>query len=290
MKAALAETDLLGLPMSEGEFRRFAALVVRCCGISMGEMKFELLRTRLAKRVRALRMGSFRQYYEWVCSEPSGEELERLIDVVTTHKTEFFRESAHYAVLIDQLRNRTSSPGHRSPLRLWSAACSSGEEPYSMAMALAEGLGSATTFKILGTDISGPMLAAAQQGEYNLDRLAAIPQPYLTRYFEPVQGSGGTRHRAGAFLRQAVQYSRFNLNDPAAYVFRRPFDAILCRNVMIYFDRPTQERLVHQLSAQLAPGGLLFTGFSESLLGVRHGLATVSPSVYQKPRSWDASA
>jgi chemotaxis protein methyltransferase CheR len=287
MPALSLAPELQGLPMSQAEFRAFSALVLRSCGIRMEGLKFDLLRTRLAKRVRALKLSSFKEYYEWVCSEPSGEELERMIDVVTTHKTEFFRESGHYQELIRRLRERGQARDPQLPWRLWSAACSTGEEPYSMAMALLEGLGAGTPFKILATDISSGVVAAATRGLYTAERTSSLPLGYRDRYFQRLHPKGEATYSVGEALRETVQFSRFNLNDPDDYVFTRKFDAIFCRNVMIYFDRPTQETLVQRLSALLAPEGLLFTGFSESLIGIKQDLKTLSPSVYQKAARWE---
>jgi chemotaxis protein methyltransferase CheR len=271
------------------DFERFSSLVHASCGINMGEMKYELLRARLAKRMRALGLQDFKAYYELVTRDESGRELAEMIDVVTTNKTEFFRESGHYAHLAKQLQaERVVGRGPAGePLRFWSAACSSGEEPYTLAMVLHETLAGRAPFKILGTDISGRMIQKAMAGVYSAERVQGLPLGYREKYFEPQPCQGGMNYAVLPHLRAAVQFSRFNLLDPAGYGFSNKFDAIFCRNVMIYFDRPTQEALVERLSRQLAPGGLLYTGFSESLIGIRHGLKQAGPSAYVKPGSWE---
>jgi chemotaxis protein methyltransferase CheR len=268
--------------MTKTEFETFSGLIYQRSGINMGSLKLELLRARVGKRLRALKLPSVKDYYQALQTDASGLEMERLIDVVTTNKTEFFREAQHYEHLV-----RTVLPPYKTaarpqrPLRFWSAACSSGEEPYSLAMVLFEALGPQVPFKILATDISSRMLHRGMEAWYSAERMQGVSALLREKYFQREDREGEKGYRASAQMRETVQFSRFNLNDPAQYVFENGFDAILCRNVMIYFDRPTQEAVVGRLSRHLLPGAFLYTGFSESLIGIRHPLKPVGASVYQ---------
>jgi chemotaxis protein methyltransferase CheR len=276
--------------MTRRDFERFSLLIHQAAGIAMGDMKFELLRARLAKRMRALEIRSFKDYYSLVTARPGSQELDRMIDAVTTNKTEFFREAGHFQHLLAQLQQgpflRKLQRGE--PLRIWSAACSSGEEAYSLAMVLLGALESRLRFKILASDLSSRVLHKAMAGLYAPERMAELPPGFRDKFFEAQRENGGFQYQVKASLRDCVQFCRFNLNDADAYAFGNKFDAIFCRNVMIYFDRPTQEALVQRLSEQLAPGGLLYTGFSESLIAVRHNLKAAGPSAYRKPGAWDS--
>jgi chemotaxis protein methyltransferase CheR len=270
--------------LATDEFKAFAELIHAESGIHLGEMKRELLQARMGKRMRALGISDPSAYRKFLEADESGLETDRLVDVVTTNKTEFFREARHYEHLVNEalpswLKRRNGD----EPFRVWSAACSSGEEPYSMAMVLLESLAGRGVPKVLATDISSRMLHKGIAGLYTAERTAQVPRFLREKHFKELEKGGETAYQVLPSLTSCVTFSRFNLNDPSHYVFRNKFEAIFCRNVMIYFDRPTQEALVERLSEQLAPGGYLYTGFSESLLGVRHSLRSRGASVYQKP-------
>jgi chemotaxis protein methyltransferase CheR len=273
--------------LGEADFRRFADLVYAASGIHLTDPKRDLLRARLRKRLKALGIGSFKEYFNVVSAQGAEDELAALLDAVSTNKTEFFREAQHFDHLAQVVVPEflaSAAAGRGEPLRVWSAACSSGEEVYSLAMTLDEALGGRAGFKVLGTDISIRMLSRASAGAYE-DRLAAaIPSALRQRYFEAVDT--GRPRDAGAWvatarIRDRVTFGRLNLNVDA-FAFQNPLDAVFCRNAMIYFDRPTQEALVAKISATLKPGGWLYTGLAESLIGIRHDLAPGGPSVYRK--------
>jgi chemotaxis protein methyltransferase CheR len=269
------------LELGDGDFRRFAGLVYAASGIHLTDQKKELLKSRVRKRLRALDLHSYKDYFNIVTAEGAEGELKALLDVVSTNKTEFFREARHF----DHLRDVTvpewlkaGGSAKQGPLRVWCAASSSGEEPYTLAMVLNEALEGKADFRVLGTDISTRMLDKAVEGVYEARHTAGIPAAWLQKYFEPREGPAWA---VGAELRGKVSFGRLNLNgDP--FPFRQPLDAIFCRNVMIYFDRETQEQLVAKMSGALKPGGWLYTGLSESLLAVKHSLKTMAPSVYRK--------
>lgn len=271
------------IELSDGDFRRFAGLVYAASGIHLTEQKKELLRARLRKRLRALGLQSFHDYFGVVTAEGAEGELKALLDVVSTNKTEFFREASQFTHLCGPALEAWRQGGGpaRGPLRVWSAASSSGEECYSLGMVLSEALRGGEDFKILGTDISTRMLDRALAGRYEERHVMAVPSNYREKYLQ-APGAPGEDWQVGPQLRARTAFGRVNLNE-GALPFSRDMDIIFCRNVMIYFDRPTQEALVAKLSAALAPGGWLYTGLSESLLAIRHGLRTMAPSIYQKP-------
>jgi chemotaxis protein methyltransferase CheR len=272
------------LETRDGDLRKLRELLYQNSGIRMGVEKNSLLLSRLGKRLKALGLRSFRQYYRLVSEEKEGSELERLVDCLTTNKTSFFREPRHFEhfakTALPLLAEK--QPKHRGPIRVWSAACSSGEEVYSLAMTMLETLEKGSAHKILGTDISPTMIGRAMEGWYEKEKTEPIPAGWADRYLVREERKGAAGYRVGRFLRQSVFFGLLNLNGEEL-PFRNPLDVIFCRNVMIYFDKPTQEVLIRRLTAVLKPGGFLYTGLSESLLGIRHSLRTVEPSVYQKP-------
>jgi len=276
----------LALELNPADFQRFSEMVRRHSGIHLGMVKSELLRARLAKRMRALSLTSFREYYQVVLEDGTGEELARMLDVVTTNKTEFFREDKHFVLLAQRiLPEIIKEAAQRSDktLRIWCAACSSGEEAYTLAMcALEAAVGTELKVKILATDISSQMIHRAVRGVYEKEKTNGIPAMLLQKYFEG-EGRGQKRYyQAGEELRKLIQFHRFNLNA-GPFPFRNVFDVIFCRNVMIYFDQPTQQDLVGRMAGVLRKGGYFFTGLAESLLAIKHPLRSVAASVYVKP-------
>ncbi|HNV73911.1 MAG TPA: protein-glutamate O-methyltransferase [Gemmatimonadaceae bacterium] len=269
-----------GIDLTDAQFRRVGELVGRISGIQLPPGKESLVRSRLAKRLRALGLASVTEYLEIVEREPSRAELAEMVDVLTTNKTSFFREVDHFRLLESTVLPALGGKG--APIRIWSAGCSSGEEPYTVAMVARETLGAAASrVRILATDISARVLARAREGLYDADTLDDVPPALRRTHFEPV-ANATDRLRVAPATRDLVQFARLNLMGD--WPMKGPFDVILCRNVMIYFDKPTQERLVSRYASLLAPGGYLFVGHSESLSGLRHELAYVQPATYRKGR------
>jgi chemotaxis protein methyltransferase CheR len=236
-----------------------------------------LVAARLGKKLRELKMPSFKAYYDHVVTDRTGESLVALIDALSTNHTSFLREASHFDFLLKRVLPALRK---RSSIDIWSAPCSTGEEPYSIAVTLLEQLGMPPkpALRIRATDISTKALAVAKKGAYTADRLGLMPVPLIRKYFTQ---TGPGSFQIAAEVRRMIEFERFNLIEPMRAT--RAFPVIFCRNVMIYFDKPTQERVVTTLSQFLEPGGYLMIGHSESLMGVRHGLEYVQPAIYKKP-------
>lgn len=269
---------LPGHDLTDGQFSQISALVRDLCGINLHAGKRQLVRARLTRRLRELSLPSFDAYLELLRDDES--ELVALLDVISTNLTRFFRERSHFDVIVDRLR--AAADDRPSPtVRIWSAGCSSGEEPYSLAIEMHEAFDDLHLWdaKILATDLSTRMLATARAGVYSVDRLTDVSNELRERHFKAVPGDG-QRYRVAEHIRRMVHFARLNLMDE--WPMRGPFDAILCRNVMIYFEKATQQRLVNRFHEKLRRGGLLLIGHSESLTGVKHPFRYVQPTVYEK--------
>ena len=262
------------------EFLRFRTLIYDESGITLSDQKRTLLASRLSKRIHELGLGTFLDYYERVTKDSTREEFTRMLDLISTNKTDFFREPKHF----DFLRERILPEQAKSQcIRIWSSACSTGEEPYTIAMTLHEGVSNPTqwNFKILASDLSTRVLAKAAAGVYDEERFRDVPPEVLKRYFLRRQGDSATKYKVKPHLASIIQFRRLNLMDEQ-FPIKSPLDLIFCRNVMIYFDRPTQERLVNKFYRYLRPGGYLFIGHSESLQWVEHPFKSLAPTIYQK--------
>ncbi|HEY1758119.1 MAG TPA: protein-glutamate O-methyltransferase CheR [Bryobacteraceae bacterium] len=264
--------------LSQREFDQISELAYKSCGIDLKNGKQELVQARLGKKIRQGQFGSFKQYYEHVVADTSGEELIALLDALTTNFTSFLREAVHF----DFLR-KTILPGLTGEIRVWSAACSTGEEPYTIAFSLLEelGLAAAGRIHILATDISSRALAAAERGAYEAERFKDFPMDWPRKYLLRGADRWEGWYRVKPSIRRMIEFQRFNLMETL-----RPahlFQVIFCRNVMIYFDKQTQERLVNRFASCLTPGGYLLIGHSESLTGLKHPYDYVKPAVYRKP-------
>ncbi len=269
--------NLMSAELTEKQFRKISQLIYHLCGINLKEGKQALVRARLMKRLRALKFGDFDEYMKYLDGDQGTQELSSLIDVMTTNKTSFFREPEHFRYLADQILPKLSS----RKLRFWTAACSSGEEPFSLAILLREHLPDVDMrdVKILATDISTKMLEKARNAVYSEETVRDIPSRYLQKYFQPAR-QDGSFYRLRDDVRAMVRLGWLNLMDK--WPMKGPFNVIFCRNVMIYFDRPTQQRLITRLWELLEPGGHLFVGHSEGLSAVSHRFRYVRPAVYKK--------
>lgn len=272
-----------GLEISDAQYRKLASLIYGLCGINLGDSKKELLKARLAKRLRATGYGSIKEYIHALESDPGGQELVDFLDVITTNKTDFFREAQHFDFLAGKILPQLDGLcGQSDPLRIWCAASSTGEEPYTIAMVLRDNQAhmGRRPVTLLASDISTQVLQTGRNGIYNMDRVAGIPHQTLTRHFQRGQRRWQGHVRVRPELRNMVDFKRINLMEP--FNFDRPFHIIFCRNVMIYFDKPTQQKLVQKFHQCLASGGYLLVGHSESLTGIDHPLKFVRPAVYRR--------
>jgi len=266
--------------LSDAQFGRICRLLFDQCGISLRPGKEALVRSRLGRRLNRLGLDSFDRYMELVESGESGDELRAMVDALTTNKTSFFREAEHFHYLMTHLLPRLCADDR--PLRFWSAGCSTGEEPYTLAIVLREAIPQWEQHdcRILATDISDRVLEEARRGVYAPDRLENVPAEYLTRYFHGAAGGKAPAYEVREKLRSVVRFARLNLMDP--WPMKGPFDAIFCRNVMIYFELATRQELVRRFARLLAPGGHLFVGHSESLTQSFPEIGYVQPAVYVK--------
>ncbi len=272
--------------LSAEAYRTLVALVYQHSRIRLGPDRQPMLANRLRKRLQALGLASYDDYCEVLRSSQGPDEIEHLVDLIATNHTGFFREPEHFTMLADlmlpALVPRLVDAG--STLRVWSAAASSGEEPYTLAIVLAEyfGEGTAVEWRVEATDISHRMLAEGARGIYPLDARHALSPELLRRYFQRGVGDHEGTCRVKAGMRERVRFQRVNLFQ-AEYPLPRDQHVIFCRNVMIYFDPASRASLVEKLTRHLAPGGFLVIGHSESLLGIRHNLEPVRQSVFRQP-------
>ncbi len=272
--------------MTDREFARFSEFIYDTCGIKMPPVKKTMLEARLQKRLRKLGINSFKDYSEYLFSRTGTEtELVHLIDVVTTNKTDFFREPAHFDYLVSQalpeLMERTGA-GLRKPLSIWSAGCSSGEEPYTLAMVLSEFSEQQNiSFSILATDICTTVLDKARLAVYDEERIDPVPLSLRRKYLLRGKGEQKGLVRIVPQLRHRITFRRLNFMD-GDFGMREPMDIIFCRNVVIYFDKTTQERLLNKFYRQLIPGGYLFMGHSETLSGLDVPFVQMASTVYRK--------
>jgi chemotaxis protein methyltransferase CheR len=272
--------------MRDSEFEFIRSLVYQHSRIQLGPDKRELVSARLGKRLRATSIKSIGEYCRWLKGPALDDELSHLIDAISTNHTFFFRESAHFDFLRDKVlpeMKQRSRLERWSRLNVWSAACSSGEEPYSIAITLADALqASGWPWQIEATDISTRILEKAQNAVYRSDVVSKLPAVSVRTYFQKGIGPESGNYRVKPVLRERVNFRHLNLLQ-GDLPFSEPFHVIFCRNVMIYFDRPTQEELVNKLSRMLVPGGYLFVGHSESLTGIKHSLQLVRSAIHRRP-------
>ncbi len=265
----------MAVDLSPEQFGRISETVRSVAGIRLSPGKETLVRSRLSKRLRALGLSGFEAYLEHVQGDESGGELAEMVDALTTNKTSFFRESAHFDFLVETV---VPELAEREP-KLWSAGCATGEEPYTMAMVLSEHMPPSPDHKarILATDISRHSLASGGAGVYTASVVATIPDPLRRKY---LRDHGDGLYRVTDRLKAMTRFAQLNLMGE--WPMRGPFDVIFCRNVMIYFDRETRERLVARFYTLLRDGGYLFVGHSESLTGLAHEFRYIQPAVYRR--------
>jgi chemotaxis protein methyltransferase CheR len=275
------------LTITDAEFRRIRDLVHAETGIALNDGKRQMVCSRLGKRLRFWGYTTFGEYWQHLCrADPRGEERVRLINAITTNKTAFFREPHHFAWLRSTILPELVARGGPRRLRIWSAGCSTGQEAYSIAATVLAGLPRPAEWnvRILASDIDTDVLATAGAGVYPVEETEGVPADLYPRLFESRRSGPTVRVRED--VRGLVAFRRINLRTEP-WPIRTTFDCIFCRNVVIYFDKAFQASLVRRLAGLLRPGGHLFLGHSESLLGLRVGLRYVANTVYRKPAASD---
>ena len=270
-------------PFSEQDFRHLAKVAYDYAGIALADNKRNLVYSRVSRRLRALRMNSFGEYREFLASD--GREIESFINSISTNHTKFFREAHHFHHFRTQVALPFAQSGGKNVggrLRIWSAGCSSGEEPYTISVVLKREIRDfgGSDVRILATDIDTDILAKAARGEFTANAFDEVPKPYHS-FFNAEESEGAIdKVVMDKDVKALITFRRLNLMAP--WPFHGKFDAIFCRNVMIYFDAPTKSRLIERFTQQLKPGGWLFIGHSESLIGSHPGLQLVGRTIYQR--------
>ena len=270
--------------LSDRDLRTLVRLIYDRAGITLHDGKKALVSARLQKRVRAGGFRSFADYVKFFEADAGGDEIVALLDAITTNHTSFFREEQHFHYLAGTVIPTLRAAG-RPGLTVWSAACSSGEEPYTLGMTLVDALQAdeLAHTRIFASDLSTKVLKTARDGVYKMDRVEGLPRDVLRKHFEKGLGQQTGLCRVGRTVRSLVDFDRLNLLEVAD--LGRRFDVIFCRNVMIYFDRAVQQRVVSMLARPLPPDGWLFISHSESLNGIDHGLQWCGPAIYRRRRA-----
>ena len=264
--------------ISNAEYAQFQQLIHKIAGISMSDSKCTLLVGRLGRRLRHHKLTSYSDYYKLVTSPAGKQELQQMVDLLTTNETYFFREPRHFEFLTNTILAQHPAG---QPFNVWSGASSTGEEIYTLCMVLADKLGPRGNWSVLGSDLSTQVLAVAEKGEYMLERTRGLPQNYLSKYCQLGSGDKQGTFTINADLRSHTKFRQINLNQPIPEIGK--FHVIFLRNVMIYFDNPTKRQVVSKLVSKLHPGGYLIIGHSESLNGLTEQLTVVQPTIYKLP-------
>ncbi len=271
--------------LTDEDFENLRSLIYKTCGIHLSDAKRDLMHARLSRRLRQLGIESFREYYQFLIRGDSKAEMVQLMNAISTNLTSFFREPVHFEYLTKEgFSEIFAGPQSSLRIRLWSAGCSTGEEPYSLAITLLKYLHlrnpAGMDIRILGTDISTRVLKEATSGVYSEDRVAKIPEPDRRQFFDKFKRGEGHYYRVKNSVKNLITFRRLNLMEP--FPFKEVFDLILCRNVMIYFGRARQESLVNKLYDCLKPGGFFMIGHSESLTGINQPFEYIMPTIYRK--------
>lgn len=271
--------DLRDFEFARGDFERVRKMIYQRAGISLADSKQQMVYSRLARRLRSLGLHSFQAYLDRLESTDSNDEWQEFTNALTTNLTSFFREAHHFEILRENLLEKSSA---RRPLKIWCAAASTGEEPYSLAMTACEAFGSLSPpVAILATDIDTRVLETARGGVYPLDRVEKMSEPRKRQFLLRGKGSMEGQCRVIEPLRQMIQFRPLNLLD-AQYPMKGPFDAVFCRNVMIYFDKPTQLSILSRMAPLIAADGLFFAGHSETFFHADKLIRPIGRTVYRR--------
>ena len=261
---------------TDADFSRVQALIYQRAGINLHDGKHAMVYSRLSRRLRETGYTSFRDYLTWL-ENHDGPEWQEFVNALTTNLTAFFREQHHFEIFATLLKSRPAS----TPWRVWCNAASTGEEPYSIVMTAFESLGNNASFKLTASDIDSKVLASASQGVYRLENLKGLSQERLQRFFMRGKDSNAGLIRVKPELRKAIDFLSVNLIRDD-WPFKEPFDVVFCRNVMIYFDAPTQRKVLERIHRVLKPGGMLFVGHAENFSESRDLFTLRGKTVYER--------
>ncbi|MDD0816612.1 methyltransferase domain-containing protein [Curvibacter sp. HBC28] len=261
---------------TDADFSRVQALIYQRAGINLHDGKHAMVYSRLSRRLRETGYNSFREYLSWLETH-DGPEWQEFVNALTTNLTAFFREQHHFEIFATLLKSRPAS----TPWRVWCNAASTGEEPYSIVMTAFESLGNNASFKLTASDIDSKVLASASQGVYRLENLKGLSQERLQRFFMRGKDSNAGLIRVKPELRKAIDFLSVNLIRDD-WPFKEPFDVVFCRNVMIYFDAPTQRKVLERIHRVLKPGGMLFVGHAENFSESRDLFTLRGKTVYER--------
>lgn len=261
---------------TDSDFDRVQSLIYQRAGISLHDGKHAMVYSRLSRRLRDTGHRSFSEYLGWL-EQHDGPEWQEFVNALTTNLTSFFREQHHFEIFAEHLKSRPAG----TPWRVWCSAASTGEEPYSIVVTALEALGAKGNFRLTASDIDSKVLATATQGVYRMEGLKGMSQERVQRFFMRGKGSNDGMVRVKAELREAVEFISINLIKDD-WPFREPFDVVFCRNVMIYFDAPTQRKVLERIHRVMKPGGLLFVGHAENFSESRDLFALRGKTVYER--------
>lgn len=269
--------------MDMESFERLSTYVTREYGIKLPLAKKSMLESRLNKKVKSLGLASYTEFLDFIFSDQGKQgELFNVIDLITTNKTDFFREAAHFHFLSKEFLTQYRTELGRNNIKIWSAGCSTGEEPYTIIMAMEEykKQHSSVTYNLLASDVSTRVIQTAYQGIYEIEKIEPVPMDLKRSYFMRSKANPKLV-RVKPEYRKKIQFKRINFMDDQYGMMKADFDIIFCRNVLIYFDKQTQERVINKFCSHLKPGGLLFLGHSESIIGMNLPLKQIRPTVYR---------
>ncbi len=266
------------VPLSPATFDALRNLLHAHSGIALAHHKITMVQSRLAKRLRALGLRSYEQYHD-LLRDPQAAEWPEFVNALTTNLTSFFREGHHFTRLVELLKPAYAASKR---IRIWSAGCSTGEEPYTLAMTLTKAFGSSAAIQILATDLDTAVLNTASRGVYPMARVESLTDEWKRLGFLRGKGENQDQVRIRPELRKLITFTQMNLLDAVWPLEGGPFQAIFCRNVMIYFDKPTQRELLRRYHGLLEPDGLLFVGHSESLLDNSLGFQSLGQTIYRR--------
>ena len=273
-----------GMPrLEEREFKKLSQFIETEVGIKMPPAKKILMESRLQKRIKILGLSNFREYYDFVFTENSRKELIEMIDAITTNKTDFMREPAHFDFLVNRALPDVTK--NKDRINLWSAACSTGQEPYNLAMFMEEfrTAGKRVEYSVTATDISRSCLEKGTNAVYTLKDILDVSQTFKKKYFLKSKNPESEQVKIKSFLRDRVRFQSINLMKDE-YGLKNKYDIVFCRNVLIYFDKENQAKVINRIVAHMNPGAYLFLGHSESMAGINSGLTGIASSIFQKKR------